>query len=237
VTRNNRIVVVALAAGLLAVLPSVDTASAHGDDPRIEIDAHQLAPGASLTVRGFDFPYEDVVALALAGSDRATQLGSVTADLDGAFTHTITVPIDAAEGVYTVMATAGPHVATSSPLLVRGAPLTANGDTRLEDDDSLLVPMPVITASPATASTVPSSAPVRADAAPAASSGANSVGQVAARSGGDGRGVTVLAIAVVAAGLVVVAVMWTVDRRRRTRRRQRTVPSAPTLEGFAGPRR
>ena len=124
--RSNRIVVLALAAALLAVLLSVDVASAHGDDPRIEIEVGQLAPGASLTVHGFDFSYEDDVAIALTRNGRATQLGSVTADLDGAFTHTVTVPLDAGEGVYAVIATSGHHVATSPPLLVRGG--TARGE-------------------------------------------------------------------------------------------------------------
>lgn len=213
--RTSRIIVLAFVAALLDVLLPVDVASAHGDDPRIEIEVDQLAPGASLTVHGFDFSYEDDVAIVLTQSGRATELGSVTADLDGAFTHTVTVPLDAPEGVYAVTATTGHHAATSSPLLVRGQPLAANDDTRLDNEDSLLAPMPVITALTA-ASTVRPPAPAPA-AVPPSASVENSVAPTATPTGGAGKGVTGFVVAAIATGIIV-AGTWAVVRRRRARR-------------------
>jgi hypothetical protein len=198
-------VAVALAIGL-AVLWPAQAARAHGDEPRIEVDAQRTNPGASLTVRGYDFSYDEIVALTLIGRDREVLLGSVTTDVEGAFTHVVVMPIDLAEGAYTVVAAAGHHVATAPQLFVQSTPRRPNdGDTRLEDGDSLLTPMPTATL------------PV------AGIPAENDVKPVRAPSPRDGNSVPKLVPVIVVAGLVVVVVGWSADRRRRTHRQERTV--------------
>jgi len=127
---------------LLAVCGRAGVTSAHGDDPRISIDIAALAPGGALTVHGFDFPYEDDVELALRGASGDTELGSVTTDLEGSFTHTVAVPVEQPLGAYVVVATDSHHEVASTPFMVEGAPLADDDGIRLDEGDSLLAPMP-----------------------------------------------------------------------------------------------
>ena len=219
---------IVLAACLLASGAPAGVAFAHGDDPRIAIDVTSLAPGGALTVHGFDFPYEDDVELALRGSTGDAALGSVTTDLDGAFTHTVTVPVDQAPGAFVVVATDSHHVATSAPFMVEGAPLTEDDGDRIDEGDSLRAPMPTEERAVAPATTLPTAAVVTTPATTVVVvTGAPAVGPevtaaaVVAREliddeadGGSGTGVVVVVVGVIVIGGAAAA--WFVVRQRRT---------------------
>jgi hypothetical protein len=203
---------------------------AHGDDPRIAIDIATLAPGGALTVRGFDFPYEDDVELALRGSGGDTALGSVTTDLEGAFTHTVAVPVDQPPGAYVVVATDSHHEATSAPFMLEGAPLLDDDGGRIDEGDSLLAPMPTVAPAVAQATTLPAAAVTTTPAttvvavteSPAVASEQPVAAVVVSDEGdeepgsGTSAGALLLVAAIVAA--VVAAGTWIIVRKRRTRR-------------------
>jgi hypothetical protein len=217
-----------VAACLLALGAPAGVAFAHGDDPRIAIDIARLAPGGAVTVHGFDFPYEDDVELALRGSAGDTALGSVTTDVEGAFTHTVAVPVDQALGAYVVVATDSHHEATSTPFMVEGAPLMEDDGGRIDEGDSLLAPMPTVARAVAQATTLPTAAVTTTPAttvvvvteSPAVAS-EETVAAVVVRDLVDeehGSGASAGAVLLVAAiGVTVVAAgIWMVVRRRRT---------------------
>jgi hypothetical protein len=225
---------IVVAACLLALGAPAGMAFAHGDDPRIAIDVASLAPGAALTVHGFDFPYEDDVDLALRGSAGDTEVGSVTTDVEGAFTHTVSVPIDQPVGAYVVVATDSHHEATSTPFVVEGAPLMEDDGGRIDEGDSLLAPMPTVARAVAHATTtVPAAAVVTTPAttamavteAPAVASEVTAAAVVASdlvdeqEGSGTSAGVIVLVAAIVVTGA---AVTWLVVRKRRTHGAVRT---------------
>ena len=173
---------------------------AHGDDPRIEVGAQRLSPGAPLTVRGYDFAYETAVELTLVGESQRTPLASVTADVDGAFIHTVALPVSVAGGAYVVEAESGEHVVSGPPMLISGTPMAPDDqDTRLEEGDSLLAPMPTL-----------------------AAAGAAPVDRLSPAPAGGGSVVPTVAIIVIAS-LVVACAAWVLKRRRRTLRPQLSV--------------
>jgi hypothetical protein len=192
----------ALAAAALVALAPAGPVRAHGDDPRIEVDAQRLAPGGPLTVRGYDFAYETDVELSLVAERQQTHLASVTTDVEGAFIHTVALPADVFDGAYVVEAQSAEHLLSGPPMFISGAPITP-GDkgTLFEEGDSLLAPMPTM--------------PARAGASP--------VERLAASPADDGSSVATVGIIVIG-GLIVVA--WSasaVERRRRAQRRQRSL--------------
>ena len=96
---------------------------AHGSEPRLEISADRLNPGAVLQVRGVDFEYEEEVAVALVNSTTAALIisfGTIIADVEGAFTLNVTLPADLPEGVYVLRATTDDHETLSPPFTVWG---------------------------------------------------------------------------------------------------------------------
>jgi hypothetical protein len=196
-----------VAACLLAVCVPAGGTAAHGDDPRVTIAVASLAPGGALTVHGFDFPYEDDVTLALRGASGDTEIGTVTSDLEGAFTHTVTVPVEQPLGAYVVVASDSHHTVTSTPFLIDGAPLVEDDGARIDEGDSLLAPMPTVGA-------------VTAAATPAAATVASG-GRLADEDDSGTSAAAVLAVAgVVVIGVAMLA--WLLLRQRRIQRRVRT---------------
>jgi hypothetical protein len=59
------------------------TVSAHSSEPRLELSAERLNPGATLEVRGVDFEVETPVLLKLVGSKIEKEFGKVTTDQEG----------------------------------------------------------------------------------------------------------------------------------------------------------
>jgi len=125
---------------LLISLLIAKPVSAHGDEPRIEISAERLIPGSLLEIRGVDFEFEEEVTLALIGTHYELPLSIVTADTEGIFLVTITLPADLTEGAYVIRATTDDHMVESAKLTILG---TANlgGGEESEQEDGLLGPM------------------------------------------------------------------------------------------------
>ena len=187
---------------MLVALAPASPVRAHGDDPRIEVDAQRLSPGAPFTVRGYDFAYETAVELILVGERQRTHLASVTADVEGAFIHTVAMPVGVAGGAYVVEAESGEHVVSGPPMLISGMPIAPDDqDTRLEEGDSLLAPMPTLAAAASTAA----------------------VEQLTAAPADDGSGVPTVAIIVTGSLVVVACAAWALERRRRTQRPEPSV--------------
>ena len=132
-----------LAAVFFLALSAVYPAAAHGGEPRLEISAERLNPGAVVNVRGVEFEYDDVVTLALIGTEGEIVLGETTANAEGEFTHIAVLPADLAEGVYYFRGTTIHHWVMSPPLTVWGTAIEEGGGQGPRDeDDGLLAPMP-----------------------------------------------------------------------------------------------
>lgn len=128
---------------LLLAFLVVQPASAHGDDPRIEINTDRLNPGSVLDIRGVDFEFEEIVTLSLMGTQTEISFGTVLADVEGVFLLTITLPVDIPEGTYVVRATTDDHVVESPQIEVSGAAIIeGGGQGERDEDDGLLAPMP-----------------------------------------------------------------------------------------------
>ena len=83
---------------------------AHGGEPRLEISAERLNPGATLQVRGVDFEYEEEVAVVLVNSTShilIISLGTIVADAEGGFTQNVALPADLPENIYSIRAKIG----------------------------------------------------------------------------------------------------------------------------------
>jgi hypothetical protein len=139
----------------LYAMSAVQRVSAHGDDPRIELSAEQLNPGAVLDLRGVDFERDAEVILTLVGAPTQIPFGSVLTDGEGIFQLTITLPADLPEGTYVIRAASTDHVLDSPQFVVSGSADLGTGEQR-ELEEPLLAPMPTVPAIAATA--VPQSA-------------------------------------------------------------------------------
>jgi hypothetical protein len=138
-----------IAALIVFSLNWVQPARAHGGDPRLEINPEKLDPGSVLEIRGVDFEYEEEVMLALVGSENEMFLGTIVADVDGGFLKLITLPLDQAEGTYTIRAVTDDHEVNSPPFTISGnEAFQSEGKGLREQEEMLLVPMP--TSPPAT---------------------------------------------------------------------------------------
>ena len=181
---------------------------AHDDEPRLELVVERASPGASLTVRGSGFPYDATVALSIMGGADAGPAGRVQADAEGAFTVTLVLPVDLAEGTYTVRADtdAGgdPHAVECPPFVVGGAPIVEgeDGDGRREEEDGLLAPMPSAAGVASSHAAVPPTTPASAAPVPATSMPSDPGGSLFVL-------VSALGAAAIVAGAVAI-------RRRRT---------------------
>jgi hypothetical protein len=122
-----------------------EPASAHGGQPRLEIDAETLSPGSALEIRGVGFEFEEQIALELAGSVIALPLGTIGADTEGGFLLVVSLPPELTAGTYFIRATTDDHEVSSIAFSVQGAASPEEGGEVLRDeDDGLLVPMPTL---------------------------------------------------------------------------------------------
>jgi hypothetical protein len=119
--------------------------SAHGGEPRLEISAESLNPGSMLDIRGVDFEFEEEVSLALIGTQNELPLSTVTADPEGIFLVTITLPADLTEGIYVIRATTDDHLVESVKLTISGAANLGGGEAS-EQEEGLVAPMPTVAA-------------------------------------------------------------------------------------------
>ena len=120
-------------------------ASAHGEEPRLEINVETLSPGSTLDIRGVGFEFEEQITIHLVGSSTDLSLGMITADPEGGFLLAVNLPPDLREGAYFIRATTDDHKVTSVTFNVRGMTLTEDGGENLrEEDDGLLAPMPTL---------------------------------------------------------------------------------------------
>ncbi len=165
-------------------------AFAHGE-ARLEVSSDRLSPGAPLTIRGVDFTYEQELALTLIGPGIELSIGTVITDVEGAFTHTLTLPVDLQEGAYNVRALAHELEVISPVITVQGAPVIANeeGEGQREEEDGLLAPMPTF---------VPGVEPG------VAAKSTQAVDSVIERSGTNPSAIVILVIILVAGGAIFV---------------------------------
>jgi len=116
---------------------------AHGNEPRLEISPGRVNPGGVIDVRGVDFEFEEVVALALIGSEVEVPLGEITADTEGIFLQIITLPADLPEGTYHFRAVTDDHEIVSPEILVQGSSVMNEAvEGQRDEGEPLLAPMP-----------------------------------------------------------------------------------------------
>ena len=116
---------------------------AHGGEPRLEIGAERLSPGAVLEIRGVDFEYEEEVTLSLIGAPFEVGLGTAIADLECVFLFTIALPADLIEGTYVIRATTDDHALDSPEFTVWGAAVQDQEDSAIRDQSDVgLGPLP-----------------------------------------------------------------------------------------------
>jgi len=167
---------------------------AHGGQPRLEINIDHTNPGAVVDVRGVEFGYDDLVMLALLGSEAEIALGEITANAEGEFQQIVVLPSDLIEGTYYFRATTIHHWVISPPLTVWGtAVLEGGGQGERDEDDGLLAPMP--TFAPAVVTAPVAAVPVEATSASAAN-----------------RNVPAL-IALMVIGSTIVAIVFAIKRK------------------------
>lgn len=124
---------------------SASPVSAHGEEPRLEISAEKLNPGAPLDLRGVDFEPETEIFLTLIGPQTEIPLGKTRADAEGGFLFTFTLPARLTEGEYKVRAKTDDHDLQSPSFIVWGSGFyNAGAELSRDNADGLLVPMPTI---------------------------------------------------------------------------------------------
>ena len=102
----------------LALLPLA--AFAHGR--ALSLGAEQVAPGASITVKGEGIGKSTTATLSLEGVLDTYPLGSVETTEHGEFETTVTIPSDIEPGAYTLKASAGSASASAAlKVLAAGA--------------------------------------------------------------------------------------------------------------------
>ena len=129
------------------------SAFAHGDEPRLEINAEKINPGGVVEVRGVDFEFEEVVLLSLIGAGVEIPLGDITSDAEGQFLQIVSMPGDLPEGGYQFQAVTDDHEITSPRILVQGVPIEEVNEGQRDEEESLLAPMP--TFAPGVSPTLP----------------------------------------------------------------------------------
>ena len=112
---------------------------AHDGEPRLEISADRLNPGAVLQVRGVDFNYDAEVAVALVDSttgELIISLGTVVTDVEGVFIQNVILPTDLPEGIYTLRATTHDHEVFSPTFTVWGTAIIEDQESDVIRDQS-----------------------------------------------------------------------------------------------------
>jgi hypothetical protein len=142
----RKITLVSLLCGLVVPFASwfAQPALAHGGEPRLEISPGRASPGGVVDIRGVDFEFEEQISLALIGPDFEVAMGELTADSEGAFLQTVTLPVELKEGTYHFRAITDDHQIQSPAILVSGPAILNEGGGQGErgEDDGLLAPMP-----------------------------------------------------------------------------------------------
>lgn len=119
------------------------SASAHDEQPRLEIPGGTAGPGSTVEIRGVGFGFEEQITLALAGLAMDMHLGTISADTEGGFQLTINLPLDLAPGTYDIRAWTDDHEVRSVEFRVEGiATPEGEGEGLRDEDDGLLAPMP-----------------------------------------------------------------------------------------------
>jgi hypothetical protein len=118
-------------------------AHAHDGDPRLELAAERMRPGAVLEVRGINIAPELPVTLTLVGSGGEFALGTALGDEHGDFIFAVSLPAEAIAGAYTVRAFGANRVMASAALELVGAPVAPDGEGgQRAEDEPLLAPLP-----------------------------------------------------------------------------------------------
>ena len=176
----------------------VSSASAHGGEPRLEINLERINPGGVLDVRGVEFDSEQSVQLYLERKGIVVPLGEVVTDPEGVFLQIVVLPTDLPEGVYNVRAVTTHHDALSPALKVQGPAILneAGGQGERDEDDGLLAPMPTFAPGVVPGGVSQSTAQPTVQEAPAAN-----------------RNPAVLTVTILLAGILIVAGVRTVRKR------------------------
>ena len=127
---------------IIAAICSVQPVFAHGTEPRLEVNVDRVSLGAPLELRGVNFDYEEVVSLALIGSGVEILLAEITANMEGEFTYSVTIPVDLVEETYYIRGTTTHHWVLSPPLTILGAPVLEGENRGREEHGGLPVPIP-----------------------------------------------------------------------------------------------
>ena len=130
---------------ILVILIQSFSVSAHSDEPRLEISVDRMIPGGVIDVRGVAFDYEEVVTLTLIGAQSELPFGEVIADIEGVFLHTVTLPIELAEGTYYFRGITSHHYIINPALTVQGNAILSEGEDeeeRWEEEDYLPYAIP-----------------------------------------------------------------------------------------------
>lgn len=117
------------------------SASAHGDEARVQLSATQAQPGTTIEVHGSGFEPDDQTTIMLVSTDRPQLLGSATTDEDGNLARVVLLPMDATDGLYEVRVTDTHHVAGATLHIMTDL----NGDeagTQRDESEPLLSAMP-----------------------------------------------------------------------------------------------
>ncbi|WP_345752250.1 choice-of-anchor G family protein [Microbacterium rhizophilus] len=98
----------------------------------------EVAPGEDATIESEGWPAGAEVTVELRDAEGNVAAGpeTVTADADGAFTTTLTVPADAADGTYTAFATDGDEEASDDVAVVTPVPTVTVDDPVAPGDDA-----------------------------------------------------------------------------------------------------
>ena len=120
------------------------TVSAHGGEPRLELSAERLNPGATLEIRGVNFDLEIMVKLSLVGTNVEKALGEIMTDPEGGFTLVILLPADLPEGTYRIRAVSDEHDLTSPWLSVTGSAILSQEEGQRGEEEALLAAMPTL---------------------------------------------------------------------------------------------
>ena len=144
----------------LFILCVVIPVSAHGGEPRLEISAERLGPGETLQIRGVEFEYDQEVTIELIGNQVEIPMGTVIADVEGAFTQNLVLPEDLSAGSYAMRARTYDHVVISPLFTVWGTAVMNQEDTGIrEQSDVQLGPIPTLADAVATVDTAPVAVP------------------------------------------------------------------------------
>jgi hypothetical protein len=132
---------------IVLTLGVTQPASAHGEEPRLEIGSEVLAPGSVLEIRGVGFEIDEEISLSLRDSSNEISIGTVTGDVEGSFQLNFPLPADLSEGSYMLWARTDDHEVGSTAFTVRGLAVAIDsGEEPRSEEDGLLAALPTLPA-------------------------------------------------------------------------------------------